>query len=218
MLIVAAALVLPAAAFAKGPSEALVTGPGIDDDNGLAIAPLGDGADLTNLSGFFPASFGQSPDPMLDSPPEGTLGPKYRIRYTVPGPSGWTTRSCRTCTRTPSRARSRTRRPGRSSSAPSGRRRLVRQHRRPPERARPRRPPGRLARRREHRRRRQPHRLAVDRRRPRAARRPRMRRVVRAGPLDLHHQDSERVIGVYLLETDDGPALFDCGPSSCSRR
>jgi glyoxylase-like metal-dependent hydrolase (beta-lactamase superfamily II) len=42
-----------------------------------------------------------------------------------------------------------------------------------------------------------------------------MRRVVRAGPLDLHHQDSERVIGVYLLETEDGPALFDCGPSSC---
>jgi glyoxylase-like metal-dependent hydrolase (beta-lactamase superfamily II) len=42
-----------------------------------------------------------------------------------------------------------------------------------------------------------------------------MRRVVRAGPLDLHHQDSERVIGVYLVETEDGPALFDCGPSSC---
>jgi glyoxylase-like metal-dependent hydrolase (beta-lactamase superfamily II) len=42
-----------------------------------------------------------------------------------------------------------------------------------------------------------------------------MRGVVRAGPLDLHHQDSERVIGVYLLETEDGPALFDCGPSSC---
>jgi glyoxylase-like metal-dependent hydrolase (beta-lactamase superfamily II) len=42
-----------------------------------------------------------------------------------------------------------------------------------------------------------------------------MRGVVRAGPLDLHHQDSERVIGVYLLQTEDGLALFDCGPSSC---
>jgi glyoxylase-like metal-dependent hydrolase (beta-lactamase superfamily II) len=42
-----------------------------------------------------------------------------------------------------------------------------------------------------------------------------MGRVVRAGPLDLRHQDSERVIGVYLLETEDGLALFDCGPSSC---
>jgi len=39
--------------------------------------------------------------------------------------------------------------------------------------------------------------------------------MVRAGPLDLRHQDSERVIGIYLLETEDGPALFDCGPSSC---
>jgi glyoxylase-like metal-dependent hydrolase (beta-lactamase superfamily II) len=33
-------------------------------------------------------------------------------------------------------------------------------------------------------------------------------------PIDLHHQ-TERVVGVYLLETDDGHALFDCGPSSC---
>ena len=35
------------------------------------------------------------------------------------------------------------------------------------------------------------------------------------GPIDLHHQGAERVIGAYLLETDDGPALFDCGPASC---
>jgi glyoxylase-like metal-dependent hydrolase (beta-lactamase superfamily II) len=35
-------------------------------------------------------------------------------------------------------------------------------------------------------------------------------------PLDLLHLDRERVIGCYLLETDDGPALFDCGPASCS--
>jgi glyoxylase-like metal-dependent hydrolase (beta-lactamase superfamily II) len=34
-------------------------------------------------------------------------------------------------------------------------------------------------------------------------------------PLDLLHQGAERVIGVYLLETEDGPALFDCGPTSC---
>jgi glyoxylase-like metal-dependent hydrolase (beta-lactamase superfamily II) len=37
-------------------------------------------------------------------------------------------------------------------------------------------------------------------------------------PLDLHHQNAERVIGSYLLETEDGPALFDCGPSSCVER
>jgi glyoxylase-like metal-dependent hydrolase (beta-lactamase superfamily II) len=34
-------------------------------------------------------------------------------------------------------------------------------------------------------------------------------------PLDLFHQGDERVIGVYLLETEDGPALFDCGPTTC---
>jgi glyoxylase-like metal-dependent hydrolase (beta-lactamase superfamily II) len=34
-------------------------------------------------------------------------------------------------------------------------------------------------------------------------------------PLDLHHQGAARVIGSYLVQTDDGPAVFDCGPSSC---
>jgi len=34
-------------------------------------------------------------------------------------------------------------------------------------------------------------------------------------PLDLHHQGEERVIGVYLVETEDGLALQDCGPSTC---
>ncbi len=32
-------------------------------------------------------------------------------------------------------------------------------------------------------------------------------------PIDLLH-NGERVIGVYLLETADGPALFDCGPTT----
>ena len=34
-------------------------------------------------------------------------------------------------------------------------------------------------------------------------------------PLDLRHLGRERVIGAYLVETEDGPALFDCGPASC---
>jgi glyoxylase-like metal-dependent hydrolase (beta-lactamase superfamily II) len=39
---------------------------------------------------------------------------------------------------------------------------------------------------------------------------------VKRGPdlIDLHHQ-GPRVIGVYLLEADDGLALHDCGPASC---
>ena len=34
-------------------------------------------------------------------------------------------------------------------------------------------------------------------------------------PLDLLHRARERVIGAYLLDTPDGPALFDCGPATC---
>ena len=37
-------------------------------------------------------------------------------------------------------------------------------------------------------------------------------------PLDLVHRGAERVIGCYLLDTVDGPALFDCGPASCVPR
>jgi glyoxylase-like metal-dependent hydrolase (beta-lactamase superfamily II) len=32
--------------------------------------------------------------------------------------------------------------------------------------------------------------------------------------IDLHHQGHERTVASYLLDTDDGPALFDCGPAT----
>jgi len=34
-------------------------------------------------------------------------------------------------------------------------------------------------------------------------------------PIDLVHAGAAKTVGVYLLETDAGVALFDCGPSSC---
>ena len=34
-------------------------------------------------------------------------------------------------------------------------------------------------------------------------------------PLDLRHLGHERVIGAYLLETEGGLALQDCGPATC---
>jgi len=34
-------------------------------------------------------------------------------------------------------------------------------------------------------------------------------------PLDLLHRGQTRRIGVYLVETEDGLALFDCGPTTC---
>jgi glyoxylase-like metal-dependent hydrolase (beta-lactamase superfamily II) len=32
--------------------------------------------------------------------------------------------------------------------------------------------------------------------------------------IDLLHRGNERTIGSYLLDTEDGPALFDCGPAT----
>jgi glyoxylase-like metal-dependent hydrolase (beta-lactamase superfamily II) len=34
-------------------------------------------------------------------------------------------------------------------------------------------------------------------------------------PIDLLHGGAARTIGAYLFETEDGLALFDCGPASC---
>jgi hypothetical protein len=77
------ALALASGAKAKGPSEATVTGPGL----GVSIT-LGGNTPLTNGAGFFPAAFGQSPDPMLPGRPKGALGPKYSIVWTVPTGGG----------------------------------------------------------------------------------------------------------------------------------
>ncbi len=46
-----------------------------------------------------------------------------------------------------------------------------------------------------------------------------MRKIARVPPpepLDLEHLGDPCVIASYLVETDDGPALFDCGPASCA--
>lgn len=90
LAVLAAALVLPASALAKGPSEASITGPGL----GKTLSFTGNGewagsklGNLTQYAGFFPAAFGQSPDPMLRGRPTGKLGPRFTIRYLVPGPS-----------------------------------------------------------------------------------------------------------------------------------
>jgi len=34
-------------------------------------------------------------------------------------------------------------------------------------------------------------------------------------PIDLHHGGDPHVIATYLVETDEGLALFDCGPTTC---
>ncbi len=89
-LFAVAALALPATALAKGPSEASITGPGLSKAIVIAGAEA-EGTPIMNLveaAGFFPASFGQTPDPMSSAPPKSSLGPKYSIDYVVPGPDG----------------------------------------------------------------------------------------------------------------------------------
>ena len=89
-VLVLAALALPAAALAKGPSEGTISGPGFSK----TVKVLNDGGggtpgdNLTQAAGFFPAAFGQSPDPMLPAKPSGSLGPGYTVVWTVPGNAG----------------------------------------------------------------------------------------------------------------------------------
>jgi hypothetical protein len=37
--------------------------------------------------GFFPQMFGQTPDPTSATRPAGSLGPRYKVVYVVPGPN-----------------------------------------------------------------------------------------------------------------------------------
>jgi hypothetical protein len=85
------ALVLPVVATAKGPVGASISGPGLDRP--LAVSGDGEGpgtalGTLATASGFFPQMFGQSPDPTLRTRPVRSLGPRYKVVYTVPGPGG----------------------------------------------------------------------------------------------------------------------------------
>jgi hypothetical protein len=89
-----AALVLPTAALAKGPDEAKITGPGLA--RAIVVSgPEEEGSPMmafAEAAGFFPAAFGQQPNPMEPSRPKGDLGPRYTIEYNVPGGDGesWT--------------------------------------------------------------------------------------------------------------------------------
>jgi hypothetical protein len=89
----------PTAAVAKGASAATIDGSG---PGGLGNGPNGPitlrgdgepGSDtdigaLADLSGLFPAMFGQSPDPMLDAAPTKRLGRRCTITWTIPDGRG----------------------------------------------------------------------------------------------------------------------------------
>ena len=90
VLCAVAALALPTVAVAKGPSSASIEGPGTGgglkfsngDSDGMTLHTL------TEQTGIFPALFGQTPDPMQKDRPQGDLGPKYTITWTVPTGKG----------------------------------------------------------------------------------------------------------------------------------
>ena len=90
LLVAVVTLAMPATAFAKGPDEVTITGPGLD--KAITITgPEEEGSPMmafAEAAGFFPAVFDQQPSPMLPDRPKGDLGPKYRIDYNVPGPDG----------------------------------------------------------------------------------------------------------------------------------
>ena len=87
---VVAALALPTVATAKGPVSASISGPSpartlaVSGNGEMPGNPLGT---LATTSGFFAQMFGQTPDPTLSVRPKGTLGPRYKVVYVVPGPN-----------------------------------------------------------------------------------------------------------------------------------
>jgi hypothetical protein len=88
----ALALVFAAPVAAKGPDQATITGPGLDDP-----IVLGGDAEANTSSlfgrfvddtGFVPGVFRQTPDPMLDEKPTALLGRRYIVVYRVPDGDG----------------------------------------------------------------------------------------------------------------------------------
>jgi len=90
----AAVVALATPALAKGPSQAVITGPGLAHP----VVISGDGepgqlgrlAGLAALTGLYTAMFGPgvsepAPAPLHGVPSGATLGPRYTIVYTVPG-------------------------------------------------------------------------------------------------------------------------------------
>ena len=84
-------LLVPSAAHAKGPDQATIDGAGMATPVSIA-GTEGSGDDLGTLadvSGLWPATYAQRPDPMVTAAPTKDLGPKLVITWRIPdgGPS-----------------------------------------------------------------------------------------------------------------------------------
>jgi opacity protein-like surface antigen len=93
--VLAAVLLLPAVAAAKGPSGASISGPGLR--HAISIEGNGEGdagsalGILVSDGGFFAQAFEQTPSSTSGTHPTDRLGPRYDVTYTVPGPNGTST-------------------------------------------------------------------------------------------------------------------------------
>lgn len=86
------AVALPSTALAKGPTHATITGPGLAGPLTLG-GPRGWTQDspmaaLTNGGGFFQVAWGGAPGQIRANRPTKRLGPRYRVAFLVPGPTG----------------------------------------------------------------------------------------------------------------------------------
>ena len=81
---------VPSLAFAKGPSEATIDGPGLAEAVSIPFDSEWSAAfwRIVDDTGFFQAVFHQTPDRTRSTRPRGTLGPRYVMTYTLPGPNG----------------------------------------------------------------------------------------------------------------------------------
>src|SRR5262245_36547955 len=82
-------LAWPGVAHAKGPESATIEAG--DGTHSIAVSgPEGGSSDFWKLveqSGFFPALFGQAPDPMLDAAPTDDLGVALLVIWQLPSPA-----------------------------------------------------------------------------------------------------------------------------------
>jgi hypothetical protein len=94
MLCITAVVLLawPGVAYAKGPESATIEADNLTHP--IAISgPEGGGSEFWKLveqSGFFPALFGQTPDPMLEAAPTDQLGAALVVTWRLPSPADTT--------------------------------------------------------------------------------------------------------------------------------
>jgi hypothetical protein len=84
--VAAAVTLVPTTAWAKGPKNVTITGPGLQQplhlENTTGPQPVTVN-DLAQATGLYYAAFHTTPTPITDTRPAGRLGPRYRAVYAL---------------------------------------------------------------------------------------------------------------------------------------